>query len=233
MPRRPIGTITTGEGKRYSFKMLSPKASKTVLRPYSVQLGQLATAWNWLHHNLSSLFWLILRARNEHFAQVIWHSTDSDFVQRKMLRAIIEMDQKSMPIQRRLKPDQAKAIIYILNEIDNNLRHKRNNAVHAPLMVLTGVRDDGVKSWVEAHFNPLNPRAKPLRDKDLIQEFKDYTAHAEMLNRYAVQIWNALNYPGRFPWPDKPPVPQAHKKKQKIRRARARPPPRPPEASRA
>jgi hypothetical protein len=220
MPKRSlIATITSG-GREYPFKLLTPSAAKKVLRPYSQEIGYLAIAWNELHHNLSSLFSLLLRAGHEDYAQAIWHSTESDFSQRKMLRALISSDQNSLPLSRKLTSLQAKEILWILDEIERSLRHKRNNALHAPLMVMTGLADGAVRNWVEAHFNSLNPRAFPLRSKDLIDEFRDYTAHAQMLSRYATKIWNALSFAGQQqppPWPRRPESPLAHKKKSKPR----------------
>jgi integrase len=222
--RRAIGVITS-DGKQYPVKMMTPRAAKAALRPYSVELGFLATAWNQLHHNLSSLFSLILKPRNEHFAQAMWYVPDSDFLQRKMLRAIVETDQNSMPDQRMLSPLQAEEISWLLDQVDNKLRHKRNNALHAPLMILTGVFDNEVRSWVEAHFNSHNPRAKPLRGKDLIQEFREYTEHTLVLTRYATQIWYALSLPAQHPWPGRPSLPQAHKRKQTTHQGKPKLPP--------
>jgi hypothetical protein len=224
MSKRPVAVITS-EGKEYPFKMLTPRSAKAAWRPYSVELDYLAISWNQLHHNLSSVFTLLLRAKNENFAQAIWHSSDSDFAQRKMLRALIVSDKNSLPMARTLSPLHAQEILWILNQIDDDLRHKRNNALDAPLMILTAVSDGAVRRWVEAHFNPLNPRARPLRGKNLIQEFKDYTAHADVLSRYASQIWHALARPAQHPWPERPKLPQAHKKKRKTRRGSDKPRP--------
>jgi len=207
--------------------MLTPSATKTILRPYSVELGHLAAAWNQLHHNLSSLFTLILRSQNNDFSQAIWHATESDFTQRKMLRAIVETDKRLLPLRRHrvLSAAQAEEVLWVLDQIDKKLRHQRNNALHAPLIIVTGVFDGAVRSWVEAHFNSLNPRAKPLRGKDLIQEFRDYTEHTGVLLRYTTQIWNALSFPEQISWPDRPPLPQAHKKRKSSRQGTRKLPP--------
>src|SRR5436190_13627020 len=93
------------------------------------------------------------------------------FHSRKMLRAIVETDKRLLPLRRHrvLSAAQAEEVLWVLDQIDKKLRHQRNNALHAPLIIVTGVFDGAVRSWVEAHFNSLNPRAKPLRGKDLIQ----------------------------------------------------------------
>jgi hypothetical protein len=223
--RRPIGMIVTADGKEYPMKAVTAREAKAILRPYSVELGHLATAWNQLHYNLSSLFTLLLKPHNSAAAGAIWHATDSDFTQRKMLRAIVEVDKTMLVTQPRLSALQAQEILWILDQIDDKLRHKRNNALHAPLIILRGVFDDAVQTWVEAHFDPQNPRAKPLRGKDLIEEFHDYTAHAEVLFGYAARIWMALNHADAHPWPERPSLPQAHKKKKSARRGIRKLPP--------
>src|ERR1700738_1842570 len=91
------GTIITRDGKRYAVKMLTPSKAKTVLRPYSTELGYLAIAWNGLHYHLMSLFALLSEPKNSASAKAVWYSIDSDFSQRKMLRAIIQTDADILP----------------------------------------------------------------------------------------------------------------------------------------
>jgi hypothetical protein len=166
--------IVTADGKEYPVKQPTPRQAKAVLRPYAVELGYLAATWNQLHHNLSSLFTLLLKSKNERFAQVIWHATDSDFTQRKMLRAIIETDKKLLPMARTLQPTHAAEILWILDQIDEKLRHKRNNALHAPPMVVTGVLDGRVRSWVEAHFTPSKAASRQRFDSGILRLHQAY-----------------------------------------------------------
>jgi hypothetical protein len=192
------------------------------MRPYASEIGLLANAWNHLHHNLSLLFMLLLRAPNPYVAQAIWHSQESDVSQRRMLRALIEADDFPTPMEykRILTPHQSEEIQYILNELDHGIRGNRNNAMHAPVIIMSGVHEGKVRHWAEAHFDPQNPRTRPLRGKDLIEEFRNYTAEIKRLSDYAHSMWYALNpvYAARHPWPQRPPVPQAHKKKRSGRR---------------
>lgn len=223
MPKKtPIIAFHDATGKIYPFKLLTASTMKTALRPYAAELGLLANAWNSLHRNLSFLFWILLRAPNPYAGHAIWHSADSDIVQRKMLRALIEADDYPVPPEypKKLSSEQMGDLLYILDEIDRSLRHKRNNAIHAPLFIMSGVHHGAVRRWAEADFNPQNPRARPLRGKDLIEEFRNYTAELERLSGYANAMWLALNpeHGGRFSWPKKPPALQAHKKKRAGRR---------------
>jgi hypothetical protein len=113
--RRAIAMFTTSEGKQYPFKMHTRASAKTVLRPYALELGLLANAWNQLHFNLSCLFVLLVNAANVTFSKAIWYATDSDFTQRKMLRSIIEADQNVLPNKRKLSKVQANEIDAVLD----------------------------------------------------------------------------------------------------------------------
>jgi hypothetical protein len=226
-----VGSIQS-EGKLYPMKLITFKRAKKALRPYSVELGYLAIAWNQLHINLMALFTLLMGAKREAHAKAVWFSLESDFSQRKLLRSLIDTEGKIfLPGDGTLSETQAEDILWLLNQIDNGLRHKRNNAIHAPLMVTQGVYDDAVKIWGELHFDPQNPRAKPLQNKNLIQEYKDYTVVAEALATYAIQIWLALKFPGQTPWPKRPPSPLAHKTKATTRQGRRKQPQNQPKAS--
>lgn len=229
---RPTLNLIGPDGQRHPVRPLTRSRHRTIFRPYSTEIGHLATSWNQLHHNLSSIFTVILSAKHYKYAEAIWYSTDSDFAQRKMLRSLIQVDQGLLPYKRYLKPQQAEAILWILNQIDQKLRHDRNNAMHAPLVILTSIRDGGIHNSVEAHFSALNPRTKSLRGKDLLQEFREYAAHARMLARYSYEVWAGLGAPfWRASWPKKPKLPQAHRKKRSTRPGRGQPRPRPHGAS--
>jgi len=212
------------DGKEYILDPFTSKKVKAVWRPYSTELGYLAIAWNELHYTLMSLFAMLSwRPKNEASAKAVWYAVDSDFSQRKMLRAVIE-SHPTVPDGRELPEALAKEILWILNQIDESLRHKRNNALHAPLLAMCGVYDGAVRYWAEAHLDPQNPRAKPLRGKDLIQEFRDYTEQADMLGVYAGHIFAFLSH-RPVSWPKRPSSPQAHKKKKTTRRGKRLLPP--------
>jgi hypothetical protein len=51
------------------------------------------------------------------------------------------------------------------------------------------------RSGVEADMDSQNPRAKPLRNKDLIHEFRNYSAQTEMLALHALLMFFALKFP--------------------------------------
>jgi hypothetical protein len=219
------------DGTRYPIEPFTARRKKAAFRKHTHELGYLALAWNQLHHNLSLIFGFLLKSQDRYAAQAIWHSLESDFTQRKMLRALLTLDtQLPFPQRMPLPKTQREEILWILNQIDNDLRHKRNNAIHAPLTLARMVENGKVKPLVEAHLNPQNPRAHPLRGRDLLQEFRSYADHAEMLATYSSAIRRALTVE-KVPWPDRPRSPQAHKKKQKSRRVSGQPRQRPPGSS--
>ena len=239
--RRPSMILWDKKGNRYPVSFMTARERKAKLRRHTHELGYLTLAWNQLHDNLSAIFSALLRTRYADAGQVLWHALDNDFAQRKMLRAIVSLEAKNpnpelIPASwgkrepRPLPKKQCDEVLWILDQIDNKLRHKRNNAIHAPLILARVMTDSGPKLTIEAHLNPFNPRAKPLRGLDLIQEFRRYGDHAEMLARYAGQIRRAL-YAWTAPWPDRPAWPRAHKTTPKTRRVSGRPSQHPPGSS--
>jgi hypothetical protein len=215
--QRLIGTVVTPEGKRFDVKILTAAQSRKAFKPYGALIGYVAFAWNRLHENLSILFQMAVKPETPLVAPAIWYTTDNDFIQRKMLRVAIQQTHH-------LSANQRQDMLYILNTIDESLRHKRNDALHAPLMLTRGVIDDTVATWAEANIWSQSPRAKALLNKNLLREFEEYGDLADMLSDYAAHMCQSLMFPDRHPWPKRPAVPSAHKKKGNSRRGRAKVP---------
>jgi hypothetical protein len=72
-------------------KIPSQKRLEQQFEPYAIELGKLVYAWNRLHEKLAGLFWTVTGFQNGAVASAIWHSTDSDRAQRKMLRQVAEV----------------------------------------------------------------------------------------------------------------------------------------------
>jgi hypothetical protein len=153
---------------------------------------------------LSALFEAIVKAETPQLPLAIWHSTDNDSTQRKMLRAATET-------AIHLPGNVKSRIVWILNTIDDPLRFKRNDALHAPLAFVTGVVNDAITTWVQADMFSANPRAKALREKNLINEFKEYAETAIMLAEHSEHLLKAIDDP-TYALPGKPPLPHAHRK---------------------
>ena len=65
--------------------------AKTAFKSYTLALGKVAHAWNYLHEKLGQLFVVITGAERD-MALAIWYSTDSDGTQRKMLEAAVAVN---------------------------------------------------------------------------------------------------------------------------------------------
>lgn len=199
------GTLITGDGKRYEFTPLSPEDFLKAFEPYGKELGYLVFAWNRLHECLCHLFAVIVKSDAKGLAEAVWHSTDSDAGQRNMLRAAVGKADH-------LSDEQRESILWILNEIDQWLRNSRNEALHAPLEFIRGIKDDNLTLWLEASVWSASARAKALRRKDLITEFKHCSETAVSLHDYAAKIGRALTDQRNEPWPQKPSLPRAGQK---------------------
>lgn len=219
--RRPVGYFQDAKGKKYPFKLHSASSAKAAFRPYAALLGTLAFSWNQLHDNLSRLFRIVVNPVSfPNLPYKIWFALDNDYLQRKILRAAVEVNFD-------LTEQQRKDIFWVLNQIDESLRFKRNDALHAPLMLTSGIVDDAVRTWAEANKGSFSPRADALRNKDLIAEFEGYIALSEILVSYvAGMIMHFQIRDGSHPWPQRPTSPHAHRKKsERDRRRRAKLPP--------
>ena len=219
--RRSIIYFQDAKGNKYPFKLHSKSSAKAAFRPYAARLGTLAFLWNQLHDNLSHLFQIVAaHAAAPNLPYKVWFALDNDFLQRKILRAAAEVNHN-------LTQEQRKDIFWLLSQIDDSLRFKRNDAIHAPLMLNTGIVADAVRTWTEVRADTFNPRANSLRNKDLIREFEDYIELTETLVDYSARMALYFRIPGgRHPWPQRPASPHAHRKSSaRDRRRRARLPP--------
>lgn len=201
------GRITTKGGKVFELPdNPSPEELRDIFRPYGVELGYVAFSWNRLHDQLAQIFAVLFTPTNERksasnspfyrMAMAVWQSSNIDYSQREMLRRAINAPSAV------LSQGQIEAIETVLNEIDNSLRHKRNSALHAPLMFTTAVIDDAVRTYVEPNVWTPNTNAKMLRNSvakrngpnqtfdpsDLVEELKWYGAIADALSSYVAEI---------------------------------------------
>jgi hypothetical protein len=187
--------------------------AEDVFKPYGTEIGHLVFNWNRLHDNLANLFEFIVGSPSKGVATSIWYSTDSDFAQRKMLRAATE---KSLHISSR----QRESIIWLLNQIDDSLRHKRNDALHSPLAVVTGDYGEGETTWIIPDPGSGSPRAHSLLKSErthlnLMGELKEYGQLSNTLATYAYAMFRAFVNPTSHAWPDKPKLPHAHRTKSR------------------
>ena len=162
--------------------------------PYAIELGLLVHCWNRLQSRLAELFSDIVGTQSSTMPKAIWYAVPVDRTQRQMLLAGAIAAQIS---------DRAKEDIKWIVDRAEEFEDRRNNAIHAPLTFMTDQHGTTlVSAWYTGH-----PRAKKLKDKELMNEFKWYGETAAVLAAFAQDIHLSLKQTSR-PWPDRPPLPQ-------------------------
>jgi len=189
-------------------------------QPYVIELGTLVYAWNRLHDHLAELFWCVTGIINGKIPLAIWHSTPNDRAQRDMLRAATgaKLGAAGPLLGRFEHPKAGEDIIWLLNRVDE-LANRRNDALHSPYWFLIG---PGRMSMVATDFHG-SPRAKNLKDKNLLDEFKWYRGSAATLDLFAHRLIMSLRNP-EIAWPDRPELPSRGAKKSPPLRPPAPPP---------
>lgn len=170
--------------------------SKKHLEPYAIAMGELIYGWNHLQEELANLFWRVTGIKNGAIPFAIWHSTPSDHNQRMMLRAATEVTYAR-------NKEAREAIIWLLDRIDNSLRHKRNDAIHAPLVLNT----DALGTSVIPYDWTNNPRAGALLGKEILKELIWYRETTDVLRNYSWELRHALHPTRPHALPKKPELP--------------------------
>jgi hypothetical protein len=171
--------------------------------PYTLAVGRLAFAWNSLHETLASLFARIATVEAA-VGYASWYSIPSDRTQREMLKAAVEASTDEKWISS--LPSGKEDLRWVVDRT-NSLADQRNDAVHAPVQ-LALIRDRRApeqprRLYISPNYLNGNPRAKKLKDKDIIREFDRYTRNARALNIFAEQMSSA--WVGGGAWPRKRP----------------------------
>jgi hypothetical protein len=128
----------------------------------------------------------------------MWNAIPSDTTQRAMLLAALDAAEKEEFKTRSRARSDIKWIIKKANE----LAGKRNAAVHAPYQM------ERVKPFNLTTMQQFGNRlAKKLENKDLLTEFKWYSATADELHFFSLKILHALVF-SHETWPDRPQLPR-------------------------
>ena len=200
---------------------LTTRKKLQLLRPYKQELGELVFAWNVLHDELAHLFGLVTKIPRLETAFAIWHSTASDSAQRKMLRKAVEAEFAG-------KDNRKDDLVWLLDQVDQKLSHKRNDAIHGPVAIRLDCEGNVV--GVEPTDWSDSPRAKALSGKDLMRELIWYRMTAVVFSQYVSSICLALDRAAQQPWPRRPVLPTAGEKtipkasRRTVTRHRAHPP---------
>lgn len=175
--------------------------------PYLQELALVIVAWNELHMELSQLFCTVAGFPNMLTGLNVWHSTENDRAQRKMLREALSSGLQHLP---RIKEKgekfldcARKDIEFLLNKVDA-ISDDRNNAVHSPYMFSINRKDITMQSF--DFF--MSPRAKKLVGKDLLVEFRRQTEWAMSLSAFSQNLRLGLYLVPDPGWPQRPPRPE-------------------------
>ena len=175
--------------------------TKAAFEAYTLAVGKVSYAWNYLHEKLGQLFVVVNGAERE-VALAIWYSTDSDRTQRNMLKAANAGSSKN---RWPLAPQAKDEIAWLLDRAES-LADARNNAVHAPATLLVGPWSEG-NAVMGAAFMAGHARAKKLVGKDLLAEFAWCERYAEALTMFTQKVQTAICFAERYPWPERPSLP--------------------------
>ena len=185
----------------------SDQDSIEAFHSYTKAVGRVAYQANYLQERLGRLF-AFLSGTNETIALSIWFSIRNDRQQRQMLSAVVAAGH--IDGWKRSWPKAEKHINWLVDKA-NKISDRRDNAVHAPCSLTVGRRDDG-RPEMAATFFSANPRAKNLRDKDLLVEFSAVEEYLERLSYFAIAILRCLESASSS-WPDIPELPNLQGKK--------------------
>jgi hypothetical protein len=143
-------------GRRALPKPPSQKQLDKAFKPYAIEIGFLTRSWNLLHDNLGKIFGRIMEHPIPHVPIAVWYSATSDRTQREMLRAACAATFRVSPGKR---PGLKDDIKWLLSKVQT-LADQRNDAIHAPLVLITGDAFTGIE--VMAAYFDGNPRAIKL-----------------------------------------------------------------------
>jgi hypothetical protein len=197
---RRAGSIMTKERPTRVVRLPTDEETKAAFERYTLALGKVVHAWNYLHEKLGQLF-VVLSGSDRNIALAIWYSTINDRAQRLMLRAAV----MASGVNRWPNPSAKDDTIWLLDRADE-LADQRNNAIHAPCSLYIGGAKDGGAEMGAAYFNG-HPRARKLKNKSLLIEFDWCERYAETLSKFTLEIETGLAFAERYPWPDKPCLP--------------------------
>lgn len=150
------------ERQQTIVRMPTDAETKRAFEEYSLAVGKVSHAWNYLQERLGLLFRLVSGAPHE-IASAVWYSVESDRSQRNMLSAAAGANTKLSEKYPDLVPD-----LKWLVDRCGELSQRRNDAIHAPCsLYIHGEKGAEVGSF----FLFGHPRAKNLKGKKLLTEF--------------------------------------------------------------
>lgn len=182
-------------------KWPSDEETRFAFDSYTLALGKVAHAWNYLHEQLARLFSVVVGAEPA-ISLGIWYSTTNERAQREMLRAAF----KAANVKRwQFFPKAVEDFEWLCKMLDQLAGH-RNTAIHAPCSLYIGGGDAG-SSEMGTSFFQGHPRAKELQGKRILIEFAWCESYAETLTSFVQKVESAMANSGRHSWPSRPSLP--------------------------
>ena len=117
---------------------IGPDGVREEAKPYLIEIGLVALAWNDLHEKLAELFWRVMHISNGHIPLAIWHELRDDRIQRRVLRVAASNGLGAWVLPHDERPERwiktgISKFDWLLTEVDT-LANSRNNFLHAPFM---------------------------------------------------------------------------------------------------
>jgi hypothetical protein len=176
--------------------------ARVAFEAYALAVGKVVHAWNYLQETLGQLLYYVTGPDDGRAALSKWYSKKSDHRQRAMLRAAVfrAPEDRWPPHVLAAKED----VIWLLNRADE-LADERNDAIHAPVSMITDRSGMVVHASIAAYVNG-HPRARKLWGKKLLVEFERCEKVAAVLSFFAGEAVMAL-VNEQHPWPARPSLP--------------------------
>jgi len=178
------------------------------MRPLAAKVGQLAIAWNELHETLSKLFELVVDSPHRKMGVSMWHSTDNDFCTTE------DAASRRWAVQE-TQTTSIRGYSWVLNRIDDTLRHNGNDVVHSPYLHIYGLAKAS-KLHVMPDVHSESPRAKSLFNKmvadGLAEHIEEAPQLADRLGDFANNMFRTILNPTERSWQQRPKLPRAHRK---------------------
>jgi hypothetical protein len=215
-PKTLAGWYRRSDAFRWAHR---PSFTEPPFESYVRAVGQLLLAWNDLHERLSTLFVMAMGGGWVNRPLAIWHGSVRDIAKRQMLRAAIANLPESEKAGRTKLVGE---INWILDEA-KALEGFRDDAAHTPLRYLfRGLAPDIKSAVLSPNTSFQNPRAIRIdqKNKNILTESRYAKARIIVLRDYVIAIDAAWSN-ARFPWPDRPDLPE--RKPNRPHKGRAKP----------
>jgi hypothetical protein len=206
--------IMTEEPKPRIVRMPSDEDMKAAFEDYTLALGKVIYAWNYLLGKLGSLFVVVVGDADREILLHIWNVPESDRVKVLMLKAAATASSNGRWLPR--LADVREDVLWLVAEA-NELITARNDAAHG----LATLFVDAETSSMRGHPLALDKRTAGLRGRgDLLVEFDRLERWAEGLSVFTQEAESALHPSARYPWPDRfrRPSPRSRTTLQGLRR---------------